>query len=215
MPKLWSETIDAHRREVRDAIIETTVALIEEHGLLSVTMSRIAEESGIGRATLYKYFPDVEAILRTWHERQISEHLKQLEEARDSMQDPMGRLSAVLNTYALIAHGTRGHRDTELGALLHGHHDSHAHAERELRRIVHDLIREAAAEGLIRNDVDPTEITNYSLHALSGANSVSSKVAVRRLVEFTLAGLRPAEVAIGQSDRRENTGTRNKAGGEA
>lgn len=34
-----------------------------------MTMSRIAEEIGIGRATLYKYFPDVEAILLAWHER--------------------------------------------------------------------------------------------------------------------------------------------------
>jgi AcrR family transcriptional regulator len=48
----------------RKAILDTTAALVAEGGLLSVTMSRIAEEAGIGRATLYKYFPDVEAILR-------------------------------------------------------------------------------------------------------------------------------------------------------
>jgi AcrR family transcriptional regulator len=56
MPKLWNETIEAHRREVRDAILDNTAALVAEHGLLSVTMSQIAEETGIGRATLYKYF---------------------------------------------------------------------------------------------------------------------------------------------------------------
>ncbi|TJV36742.1 MAG: helix-turn-helix transcriptional regulator, partial [Mesorhizobium sp.] len=55
MPKLWNETIDAHRRAVRDACLDTTAALVAEHGLLSVTMSKIAEETGIGRATLYKY----------------------------------------------------------------------------------------------------------------------------------------------------------------
>ena len=37
--------------------------MVAAHGLASVTMSRIAEETGIGRATLYKYFSDVEAIL--------------------------------------------------------------------------------------------------------------------------------------------------------
>ena len=56
VPKLWNETIEAHRRAVRDAILETTAALVAEHGLTSVTMSQIAEETGIGRATLYKYF---------------------------------------------------------------------------------------------------------------------------------------------------------------
>jgi AcrR family transcriptional regulator len=62
VPKLWSETIESHRREVRDAIVDTAAALVAEHGLASVTMSQIAGETGIGRAMLYKYFPDVEAI---------------------------------------------------------------------------------------------------------------------------------------------------------
>src|SRR5215211_8608574 len=48
MPKLWNETIEAHRAAVRDAILETTWALVAERGLLSVTMSQIAEKAGIG-----------------------------------------------------------------------------------------------------------------------------------------------------------------------
>jgi len=75
MPKLWDETIEAHRRAVRDATLDTAAALVAERGLRAVTMSQIAEETGIGRATLYKYFPDVEAILVAWHERHISAHL--------------------------------------------------------------------------------------------------------------------------------------------
>jgi AcrR family transcriptional regulator len=64
---------------VRDATLDTTAALVAEHGLASVTMSQIAEQTGIGRATLYKYFPDVEAILVAWHERQIAGHPQQPE----------------------------------------------------------------------------------------------------------------------------------------
>ena len=75
VPKLWTDTIQAHRREVRLAVLDVTAALVAEHGLRSVTMSQIAEKTGIGRATLYKYFPDVEAILLAWHERQITGHL--------------------------------------------------------------------------------------------------------------------------------------------
>src|SRR4030095_9575424 len=86
-PRLWNDTLHAHRAAVRDAIMDTTAALVGEHGLLSVTMSQIAEATGIGRATLYKYFPDVEAILVAWHERQISAHLQQLAELRDQAGD--------------------------------------------------------------------------------------------------------------------------------
>src|SRR5206468_1028464 len=83
VPKLWSETIEEHRQAVREATLDTTAALVAEHGLTSVTMSKIAEETGIGRATLYKYFPDVEAILIAWHERQITRHLEYLTEVRN------------------------------------------------------------------------------------------------------------------------------------
>ncbi|HEY6421985.1 MAG TPA: TetR/AcrR family transcriptional regulator [Pseudonocardiaceae bacterium] len=101
MPRLWKETIEAHSRAVREATLDTTAALVAQHGLLSVTMSRIAEETGIGRATLYKYFPDVEAILLAWHERHVTGHLEHLTAVRDQAGRPGARLDAVLEAYAL------------------------------------------------------------------------------------------------------------------
>src|ERR1039457_2912157 len=116
MPKLWDKTIEAHRREVRDAILDTTAALATEHGPLSVTMSQIAEETGVGRATLYKYFPDVESILLAWHERQVTSHLGQLAELGHRDGDPDQRLQAVLEAYAMIRHQYHG---AELAAFVH------------------------------------------------------------------------------------------------
>jgi AcrR family transcriptional regulator len=190
VPKLWTETIEEHRREVRGAILDTTVALVAEQGLLSVTMSQIAEETGIGRATLYKYFPDVEAILLAWHERQISDHLGYLAEVRDRPGNARARLAAVLEAYALIAHESRGHRDTELAALLH-RGEQVGVAEQQLRGMIRDLVAEGARNGDIRDDIDPGELASYCLHALAAASSLSSKAAVSRLVEVTLAGVRP------------------------
>ena len=191
MPKLWNETIQAHRREVRDAILETTWALVAEHGLLSVKMSQIAEKTGIGRATLYKYFPDVEAILLAWHERHVSGHLERLAEIRDQAGDARERLEAVLEAYALISHE---HHDIELGAelaeLLHrGEHV--ARAQHQLRDMIRDLLAEAAKSGDVRDDVAPEELASYCLHALAAASSLPSRAAVRRLVTITLAGLHP------------------------
>ena len=118
MPKLWEATIEAHRQEVRDAILDTTVALVNEHGLLSVTMSQVAEQTGIGRATLYKYFPDVEAILLAWHERNTATHLEYLRRLADQAGgSPWAQLVAVLEAYALIRY--RHPHDTELAAFVH------------------------------------------------------------------------------------------------
>jgi AcrR family transcriptional regulator len=190
VPKLWNETIEEHRREVREAILHNTVALVAEHGLLSVTMSQIAGETGIGRATLYKYFPDVEAILLAWHERQINGHLGYLAEIREQAGDAGERLEAVLEAYALISHETRGHRDSELAALLH-RDEQVARAEQQLRRMIRDLITEAQNSGDVRDDVGPNELASYCLHAIMAASSLPSKAAARRLVTVTLAGLHP------------------------
>ena len=190
MPRLWNHTIEAHRREVRDAVLDTTAALVAEHGLLSVTMSHIAEEAGIGRATLYKYFPDVEAILLAWHERQIDRHLEHLAEVRDHAGDAGQRLEAVLEAYALISHESRGHHDTELAALMH-RGDQVARAEQQLRGMIRSLLSEAAEAGYVRHDVTPDELASYCLHALTAASGLPSKAAVRRLVQVTLTGLHP------------------------
>jgi AcrR family transcriptional regulator len=191
VPKLWTETIEAHRREVRDAILDTTAELVAQHGLLSVTMSQIAEETGIGRATLYKYFPDVEAILFAWHDRQITGHLEQLAEVRDQAGDPGQRLEAVLEAFALISHESHRHHDTELATFLHRDQQV-ARAEQRLRHMIRDLVAEGAEAGVLRNEVPPDELASYCLHALAAARGLPSKTAVRRLVTVTLAGLRPS-----------------------
>jgi len=187
VPKLWNETIDAHRRAVRDATLDTTAALVAKHGLLSVTMAKIAEETGIGRATLYKYFPDVEAILIAWHERQVASHLEHLTAIRDQAGDAGERLEAVLEAYAFISHE---HHGTELAARLHrGEHI--VKAQHHLHQLIRDLLAEGAATGDLRDDVAPDELAPYCLHALMAASSLPSKAAVRRLVTVTLAGLKP------------------------
>ncbi len=195
MPKLWNETIEAHRREVRDATLDAAAALVAERGLRSVTMSRIAEETGIGRATLYKYFSGVEEILIAWHERQIAAHLEQLVEVRDRSGGAGGRLEAVVEAYALISHKSHGRHDNELAALLH-RDEQVARARKQLRDMFRDLLAEAARTGDLRDDVAPEELASYCLHALTAAGSLPSEAAVRRLVTVTLAGLLPPKREI-------------------
>ena len=190
MPKLWSDTVDAHRQEVRGAIIETTASLVAEGGLRSVTMSRIADDVGIGRATLYKYFPDVESILRAWHNEHMGAHLGQLSELAHGDGPVDERLSAVLQAYGLIrfeiAHQSHG---AHLGALF-AQHGGVAGTEEHLQQFVARLLTEGVAAGCVRNDIAPTELATFCVSALAGAGSLPSKAAVSRLVMVTIEGLR-------------------------
>ncbi len=192
VPKLWTETIDAHRHTVREAILDATATLVNEHGLLSVTMSKIAERTGIGRATLYKYFPDVEAILHAWHHRQVTTHLQQLTEIHDQPGDARERLGAVLRSYAKICQDrfSHDHPGSQLAAVLHqGIHLSDAHDH--VHDLIRDLLCEAAATGDLRDDVPPDELATYCMHALNAAGSLPSSDAVQRLVTVTIDSLQP------------------------
>jgi AcrR family transcriptional regulator len=211
VPKLWVETIEAHRRTVRDAILDTTAALVAKHGLAAVTMSQIAEEAGVGRATLYKYFSDVDTILVAWHDRLVTRHLEYLVEVRDRSGDVREQLEAVLEAYAVISyererehHGgqkrsrehhtaerrSHEHPTSDIGAVVH-RTEHVAGAQRRLHDFIRDLLARAARASDVRDDVPPDELARYCLHSLAAANGLQSKSAVRRLVTVTLAGLRP------------------------
>ena len=189
MPKLWSQTIETHRHEVRDAIMETTWRLASAEGPMSVTMSKVAQEVGIGRATLYKYFPDVETILHARHEQHVLEHLTRLRELRDRSDDPGARLEAVAHGYAQICHHRAQHGSVELSALTQ-QPERVRDAERELLTLFHDVITDATAAGAVHSGVPAEELALYCFHALGAAAGLPTQDAVRRLVDFVLRSLR-------------------------
>jgi AcrR family transcriptional regulator len=211
MPTRWIDTVELHRRTVRDAIIETTAALVAAHGLAAVTMSQIAAQAGVGRATLYRHFADVDGILVAWHDQHVARHLERLAEVRDRSADAGEQLEAVLEAYALISrererehhdgpgrsrahhgHDTRSHRHhaTEVAALVH-RPDHVAGPQRRLNEFMRDVVARAANAGIVRDDIPPDELARYCLHSLAAAGSLASTAGVRRLVALTLAGLRP------------------------
>lgn len=190
MPKLWNETIATHRETVRETIMGAAWQLVSERGLAAVTMSQIAEQAGIGRATLYKYFPDVEAILLAWHERRVAGHLAQLATVRAEHEDPGAQLHAVLTAYAFISRH-RGAHPGDLAAFLHrGPHLEPA--QQQLLALVTGVLADAATAGVVRTDTAPAHLAAYALHALTAAIGLPDAPSVHRLVEVVIAGLRPA-----------------------
>jgi AcrR family transcriptional regulator len=145
-------------------------------------MSDVAERAGIGRATLYKYFPDVETALNAWHQRQVSGHLHQLRALAHEAGETWDRLAAVLQAYAFIVHDM-DHQKAKLGA--HGpalasvlHRGDHvARAQQHLQDFIQELLAKCASEGQVRSDVPVSELARFCLHALGAAGRLTSKVA--------------------------------------
>ena len=169
--------------------MDTTWQLVMDHGLLAVTMSRIAAEVGVGRATLYKYFPDVEAILFAHHHQHVVHHLAQLGALRDQAHDPIEGLRAVLTGYAQICRHRRQHGTDELMRLLHRDAEI-APAHQQLDDLIAELIASAATHvNAASADVASSELASYCRHALEAASTLTTDEAVDRLVAIVLRGL--------------------------
>lgn len=187
MPRLWTDTLDEHRRRVHEAIIDAAAGLVDEHGLLGLNMSQIAHAAGIGRKTLYRYYPDVPSIIDAWHARQVHRHLDELQTVRDRASSPDRALEAVLRAHAAMAHEHHGaptHAADQSGA-------SAALAQQAMHELIVDTITHAVDADHVREDVPADELAAYVMSSLTAAAALPSKAAVARLVALTLDALRP------------------------
>lgn len=186
MPKLWTDTVEGHRHAVRAAVLDAVAALVAEAGFSGVSMTRVAEHAGVTRATLYKYFPDVETLLAAWHARQVGEHLTALEKIRSDAAGTGRQLQAVLEAYALMLYDRPGH-DAPAPALHRGTHMDHAHEY--LEAFIADLIRTDVQEKGVDAAMSPVDLSRYCIQAIGSARSLSSRDAVPGLVSVTVRGI--------------------------
>jgi AcrR family transcriptional regulator len=144
--------VDAERN--RGRIVEAAQAAFAAHGL-AVPLETVADNAGVGIATLYRRFPTRDDLVAACFERRVEDYARAAEEALDApdawtgfcgyvericaMQAADRGLTNVLtrtfpNARALEAHRTRGHA------------------------MVVRLIERAQAEGFLRRDVVPEDI---------------------------------------------------------
>ena len=103
MPQTWNDTLEGHREAVRQAAMQAALEIASEAGFQKVSMSSVATRTGITRATLYKYFPDVESIFVEWHRRTLEHHVSHVERIAGGDGSATARLRAVLEFFAVTA----------------------------------------------------------------------------------------------------------------
>jgi AcrR family transcriptional regulator len=53
-----------HHGDLKQALIEASIALISEHGVEALTVAEVGRRVGVSSAAPYKHFPDRRALLR-------------------------------------------------------------------------------------------------------------------------------------------------------
>ncbi|MXN65431.1 TetR family transcriptional regulator [Stappia sp. GBMRC 2046] len=91
----------------RQKIVDATIALHQERGLSATTVSEIAERANVGKVTVYRHFPDDEALLGACSGKYFEMHPLPDPERWRVASDPRDRMNLGLSqSYAY-------HRETE------------------------------------------------------------------------------------------------------
>jgi AcrR family transcriptional regulator len=198
----------ADARRNRDLIVVAARELFLEQGI-DVPLDEVARRAGVGIGTLYRRFPDREALLRAVGEENLH-HLADLAQtAQREEPDAWHALCRFLRGCVKLRMGELSAKlDPHLHQRLRAGHDLH-----EIRQQVIDALlgmtEQAQADGALRGDVGPGDIAMLmTLHIYLPAN-MTGEPAVARVTEIMLNGLRagvgsplPGEVLTGEDLRR-------------
>ncbi len=170
----WDDTVTQHRDRQRQSIMDATMALVAERGLSDVSMAEVAKGAGIGRATLYRYFPGVEEIVAERVLDTVRTHHASLEAAIDAQDDPVDAIRAslqiLLDYFASATHRSDSARvnpdqfSPEVGREVQA-------AFAEMHGLLTQLVVDAQRAGSLRGDVDADFTAQLLYHMLSAGRT--------------------------------------------
>src|SRR5262249_31281907 len=90
------------RAQIRDAILDAAERLLAYYGYKKTTMDDLAREAGIGKGTVYLYFPSKEEVARSTIDRVVERLLDRLRALAGSGEPVTQRLREMLLTRVLF-----------------------------------------------------------------------------------------------------------------
>jgi AcrR family transcriptional regulator len=182
----------ADARNNRDQIIAATLVAFREEGV-DVPMKAVADRAGVGVGTLYRHFPDRDALISAVAHSYLADLAQTAATAWREEVDAWSALCRFL-------HECAERRVGGLAAAI----EPNLHAEiqadprlLEVRGKVVDLVErmteQAKASGAMRDDVEMEEVATLMTLQIYTRSNESYTEAVRRVVEIVLDGLRAAQ----------------------
>lgn len=84
MPKISAKTLELHRAETIDKLIDSFGRLVMERGYEDVSLADVAQDVGLARTAIYNYFPDRESLLFAWTDREVGRAMEGIEREVDA-----------------------------------------------------------------------------------------------------------------------------------
>jgi TetR/AcrR family transcriptional regulator, mexCD-oprJ operon repressor len=180
------------RLRTATAIIESAATVLAERGE-AASMDEIAASAGIGRATLYRYFPNREELLSAMAAASVQELAERIEEANLEavpFEEGLARLAR-----AVVATGSKYVAlSADTAAYSHAYPDFDARVTEPIRA----LFRRALADGSLRDDLSPDVLVGMFSGLLKGAfdatagGSRGTEETAAAVTTVFLRGVRPS-----------------------
>ena len=151
---------------------ETVIARV---GYDAVTMHEIAAEAGCAAGTLYLYFKDKQQLVAALVERHGRRYRELVEKTMATTPNPLEKLRRSVLTFLEYVSQNRNYFKIlnasnlfRLGVLPAGLPKAEQEARKRYRAASQEVIRQAQAQGQIRKDFPPEEISSFMRGYLIG-----------------------------------------------
>jgi AcrR family transcriptional regulator len=138
----------------RQRILRAAAEVFTEHGL-QASLDDVARHAGVGVGTVYRRFPDKEALAEALFEERLGALVGLAEQALAEPDEWVGLVSFLENAGALLA-ADRGLRQIVMFATYSC--DRVGEARARLQPVVTKLVTRAQAAGAVRADLRPTDV---------------------------------------------------------
>lgn len=90
---------EAHWANRQEQILDAAARLFAEHGYEGADTQLLADELGVGKGTLYRYFPSKKDLFLAAADRVMRQMRLQIDAAIEGVTDPLDRIRVAITTY--------------------------------------------------------------------------------------------------------------------
>ena len=179
-----SETrLRSDARENRDRLLKAARAAFAVGD--QVSLEAVARDAGVGIATLYRNFPNREALVEAVYRDQV-EDLRAGAADLLEKREPVDALRTWMGLFAEWADAKRGMVQTLAAMRSTGSVDFDA-SRREIEAIIDSMLAAGIRSGELRADVSAADVRSLLAGILAAANDPDQSA---RLFDFAIDGLR-------------------------
>jgi AcrR family transcriptional regulator len=199
-----AEHRNASREGIRDTILDAVGRMLLKYGYRKMTVEDIAHEAGIGKGTVYLYFPSKEEVALGWFDRGHSRIEEDLSTIARSDMAPDRKLQELLVRRVMAGFDAAREFAESLDELFASVRPSllprRQQYQGSMAAIIADVLREGCAQGIFEvGDIDAvalsivlaiTSLLPYSLSVAQLGRRDEIEAKARIIADLLLNGLR-------------------------